>query len=170
MKKNFAKHRVFHNLDSWNEQAINWIHRTGNFKIHNTTKKRPVEVFALEKRHLKPVSKIVEVSPTNNSITRSVRKDTLNGKQLGHHKISTEKGKLIQDTKHKRDRTKGIDKFIETVIAYFDDQETAKNWIEKLRKTYPRYIRGQLQNIARVSKNTSTSMMKRRSVNVLSVT
>jgi transposase len=47
IKHNFAKHRLYHGLDSWNESGCDWLGRTGNYKIHNTTKKRPVKVFAL---------------------------------------------------------------------------------------------------------------------------
>lgn len=39
VKKNFAKNRVYTNLDKWNEQCLAWLARTGNKKIHNTTKK-----------------------------------------------------------------------------------------------------------------------------------
>ncbi|MED4019180.1 IS21 family transposase [Sutcliffiella cohnii] len=76
VKKNFAKHRVFHHIDSWNEQNWQWLNRTGNYKIHNTIKKRPAEVFLLEKQHLKPVS--TEINISNNydtSISRHVHKD-----------------------------------------------------------------------------------------------
>src|SRR5690606_26628302 len=75
IKNNFAKHRIFHNIDSWNEQGIAWLKRTGNAKVHNTTKKRPVEVFALEKQHLRPIVNKINVHPVKNSISRSIRKD-----------------------------------------------------------------------------------------------
>src|SRR5690625_6222769 len=78
VKQNFAKHRIYHGLDTWNEMGWKWLERTGNYKIHNTTKKRPVEVFALEKQHLRPISSpIVNYNDSNckNSIIRSVRKD-----------------------------------------------------------------------------------------------
>ena len=182
IKHNFAKHRVFHNLDSWNEQALEWLNRTGNSKVHNTTKKRPVEVFALEKQHLKPITNIINVQNTfNNSISRSIRKDNTirylsnryslplgsfhkhkevfltiteeqgliicsdNGEILAKHKISYEKGKLIQDRNHTRDRTKGIDAFIDSVASYFDNEELAYLFLTKVRETHPRYIRDQLQ-------------------------
>lgn len=73
IKKNFVQHRVFHNIDSWNEQCQHWLSRTGNGKIHNGTKKRPAEVFLLEKQHMRQVSLLNHNS--NTSITRSVRKD-----------------------------------------------------------------------------------------------
>ncbi|MEQ6376783.1 IS21 family transposase [Bacillaceae bacterium S4-13-56] len=76
IKHNFAKHRVFHDIDSWNEQGWRWLNRTGNYKIHNTTKKRPVEVFSLEKQHLRPVTQDIDlINNYENSITRSVHKD-----------------------------------------------------------------------------------------------
>ncbi|RXT03665.1 transposase [Ammoniphilus sp. CFH 90114] len=76
VKKNFANHRVFTNLEKWNEQCLQWLNRSGNGKIHNTTKKRPVEVFTLEKLHLRPVSHSLSFSAIDSSsITRSVRKD-----------------------------------------------------------------------------------------------
>lgn len=53
MKHNFAEHRLFTNIDRWNEDGWRWLNRTGNYKIHHTTKKRPVEVFQEEKTTLK---------------------------------------------------------------------------------------------------------------------
>jgi transposase len=73
IKKNFAKHRVFHNLDQWNEKCWEWLDRTGNGKVHNTTKKRPAEVFAEEKKHLRPVT--IKTFHDTKSIARTVRKD-----------------------------------------------------------------------------------------------
>ncbi|UOQ85764.1 IS21 family transposase [Gracilibacillus salinarum] len=76
IKHNFAKHRVFHNIDSWNEQGWRWLNRTGNYKVHNTTKKRPVEVFSLEKQHLRPITKDIDlINNYEHSITRSVHKN-----------------------------------------------------------------------------------------------
>lgn len=74
IKRNFAKHRVFHNLDQWNEQCEAWLERTGNGKVHNTTKKKPIEVFQEEKQHLRPVT-IKKYINNSNSIARVVRKD-----------------------------------------------------------------------------------------------
>ncbi|MGG0834067.1 IS21 family transposase [Priestia megaterium] len=71
IKKNFAKHRPFYNLEKWNEKSLGWLERTGNGNIHNTTKKRPIEVHQLEKEHLQSISFI----QNNLSITRIVRKD-----------------------------------------------------------------------------------------------
>jgi hypothetical protein len=78
VKGNFSKHRVFLNIDTWNEKCLSWLERTGNYNIHNTTKKRPVEVHALEKQHLKPVSSLLSFeSNIGSSISRTVQKDNV---------------------------------------------------------------------------------------------
>lgn len=78
VKMNFAKNRVFPNLEAWNEKCLAWLERTGNYNVHHTTKKRPVEVHALEKQHLKPVSTLLSFeSNLSSSITRTVHKDNV---------------------------------------------------------------------------------------------
>lgn len=78
VKRNFAKNRVFPNLDAWNEKCLAWLERTGNYNVHHTIKKRPVEVHALEKQHLKPVSPLLSFeSNLGSSITRTVHKDNV---------------------------------------------------------------------------------------------
>lgn len=78
VKRNFAKNRVFPNLEAWNEKCIAWLNRTGNYNVHNTTKKRPVEVHALEKQHLKLVSTLLSFeSNFGSSISRTVHKDNV---------------------------------------------------------------------------------------------
>ncbi|MHB8171929.1 MAG: IS21 family transposase [Thermincolia bacterium] len=184
VKKNFAKHRTFHNLDKLNEECLAWLDRTGNGKEHNTTKKIPAEVFVLEKQHLRPTLEKIEISCTN-SITRQIRKDNTvrykanryslpfgtyngkdqdvvlevtddnllviydqeNGREVARHPISFEKGKLIQNTNHRRDRSKGIDNYLDTVSDYFNDPVKARTYLEQIRTNKPRYIRDQLQFI-----------------------
>src|SRR5688500_20011876 len=79
VKNHFAEHRLYYGLNKWNETAWEWLERTGNYKHHNTTKKRPVEVFTLEKQHLRPISNTIGNSIANthdvSSITRPVRTD-----------------------------------------------------------------------------------------------
>jgi len=78
VKLNFAKHRVFPNLEMWNEKCLAWLERKGNKSIHNTTKKRPAEVHALEKQHLRPVSTVFSYENNSDpSITRTVHKDNI---------------------------------------------------------------------------------------------
>lgn len=76
VKANFAKNRVYDGLDDWNEKSRSWLERTGNHKVHGTTKKRPDSVFLLEKAHLKPVSSIKHKDLSfKNSIIATVNKD-----------------------------------------------------------------------------------------------
>lgn len=76
VKYNFADSRIYSTLDNWNERALAWLERTGNHRIHDTTKKRPEEVFALEKQYLIPVSPLQSFDCISTpSITRNIRKD-----------------------------------------------------------------------------------------------
>lgn len=200
VKQNFAKHRLYYGLDAWNEAGWKWLERTANYKVHNTTKKRPVEVFALEKQHLRPVSPISDntyiTKPFDTSITRTVRKDNIiwyksnrytvplgtfqktkqvyietkddkyliireskSGPILAKHRITSGKGKLIQDTSHIRDRTKGIDTYIETVASYFSNSNKAKQFLQEIRKVRQRYIRDQLQMISKEIKKHNQELL-----------
>lgn len=76
VKYNFADSRVFTTIDNWNERCLAWLKRTGNHNVHQTIKKRPDEVFLLEKQHLQPVSYLLSNESTlKSSITRVVNKD-----------------------------------------------------------------------------------------------
>lgn len=78
VKNNFAKHRIYIDLDSWQQSSLKWLKRTGNYKIHHNTKKRPFEAHALEKQHLQKVNGnyIFENISTIN-ITRKIHKDNV---------------------------------------------------------------------------------------------
>ncbi len=76
-KRGFADHRTFTDIDSFNEACLAWLKRTANYDKHGTTHKRPVEVFALEKEYLTPVSEYSFASATKESISYAVRKDNI---------------------------------------------------------------------------------------------
>ncbi|MEL3961093.1 IS21 family transposase [Lysinibacillus endophyticus] len=192
IKGNFADSRVFSDIEDWNHRALQWLQRTGNHQVHQTTKKRPAEVFLLEKQHLQPVSSLLSYESTNNqSITRSVSKDNTiryksnrysvplgtyqtnsenlvlievkgreqqtlvirkqaEGEIIAEHGISVEKGKLIQNRNHTRDRSKGIEEFKRRLISSFEDQKQAAAYFDKISKEYPRYRRDQFTIIQQV--------------------
>lgn len=75
LKYNFAIHRIFTNIEEFNDASLKWLDRTGNAKVHGTTKKIPKEVFALEKEHLIPISKTFDKNQPNTSLTYTIRKD-----------------------------------------------------------------------------------------------
>ena len=184
VKKNFAHNRTFHNLDKLNEQALQWLDRTGNGKKHNTIKKIPAEVFQEEKKHLQPDQNKIVFNNTH-SITRTVRKDNTvvylgnryslplgtyqhhqdnlvllrekgetisiihpeTGELLATHPICLEKGKLIKNNNHSRDRSKGIQACADDIITLLGNTGPTKEFVDKLRVLKTRYIRDQLQLI-----------------------
>jgi len=75
IKDNFAHHRIFHNIEEFNELCLAWLDRTGNYKIHGTTKKAPVKVFKKEQKHLNPVPDTRIPKIPKSIISRKVNKD-----------------------------------------------------------------------------------------------
>jgi len=55
IKHNFLRGRIFVNIDTLNAQAIAWLERTANTKVHATTQKIPRDEWIIEKRYLRPV-------------------------------------------------------------------------------------------------------------------
>lgn len=193
VKKNFAVHRVFSTIDDWNDRAWKWLERTGNYKVHQTIKKRPVEVFLLEKQHLRKISSPLSYSESNPTeiITRNVNKDNtirfksnrysvplgtytkcpqvnlqIDGQQLilvdpstgeilAKHTISLEKGKLIKNPNHARDRSRTIDRLKQHVLTLFPGEEAARQYIEEICRTYGRYRRDQLLILQKVAEENS---------------
>jgi len=76
--------------------------------------------------------------------------DPETGEWLADHERSHLKGQLIQNTHHRRDRTKGIHAYLESVAGKFSDEPLAMNFLEEIWKRKSRYIRDQLQLIERV--------------------
>ncbi|RDA73798.1 hypothetical protein DU449_00135, partial [Hafnia paralvei] len=72
---NFAIHRTFVDIDSFNENCLNWLERTGNAKVHDIMKKAPAEVFALESQHLQPVPQSLKKNLNDTSLNYNVRKN-----------------------------------------------------------------------------------------------
>ena len=182
VKSNFAKNRRYKNLDDWNEKCRAWLDRTGNHKVHGTTKKRPDSVFLLEKAHLKPISQLKTKDLLfDASITAKIGKDNtirfkgnryavplgtyqsvgrnevilviqdqelvildeVNGNEIARHMISLEKGKLVKNSNHGRDRTKNIQKYRKAMIALFDEVESATLFIDRVIEGHKRYARDQ---------------------------
>ena len=179
VKNNFAKNRVYSNLEDWNTKGLKWLERTGNYKVHNTTKKRPFEVFLLEKQHLRKIPDPLSFeSNYTESITRNVRKDntvhylsnrysvplgTYNKVALVHlhifegilkicdpatgeiiqkHPISSEKGKLIKDRGHSRERSKSLESLKQEVLDILS-HKMAADFIHRIDEEYGRYRRDQ---------------------------
>jgi len=106
IKCNFLANRLFVDEDILNNSCIDWLDRTGNGKVHSTTKKIPAEVFETERDYLRPLIDVQINADTD--IFRTVRKDntilydsnryTLPLGTYGKHKevrVSSENGTLI---------------------------------------------------------------------------
>jgi len=182
VKSNFAKNRVYDGLEDWNEKSRSWLERTGNHKVHGTTKKRPDSVFLLEKAHLKPVSSIKHKDISfQNSITATVNKDNtirfkgnrysvplgtyktvgsnqvlvyekdqeliilhkVTGDEIARHTLSLEKGRLIKNRNHGRNREKTVQKYRTAMIELFEQEEKAILFIDQVIEKYKRYVREQ---------------------------
>jgi transposase len=74
IKGNFMENRLFMGLDIWNRSFEDWLVRTGNGRVHDTTKRKPCEMFLEEQVHLRPLLGIAPAAPANEA-ERTVRKD-----------------------------------------------------------------------------------------------
>ncbi len=77
--------------------------------------------------------------------------------EIARHKRATGKGKLIGNNNYKRDYSLKIDKLMDQVAAGFNDPGMAREYLNQIRKSNPRYIRDQLMLIKR---QTQTYAMK----------
>jgi len=76
IKNNFAKNRLFYDLNRWNQEALAWLVRRGNGKQHNTTKRIPAIMFEEEQKHLIPdLSRRLKTKTDTTVSRRMVRKD-----------------------------------------------------------------------------------------------
>lgn len=74
VKENFLAARVYHDADTLNGQALLWLERTGNGKVHGTTHLVPSEEFAMEQGYLTPYHGIPK-PPQEEMREYHVRKD-----------------------------------------------------------------------------------------------
>lgn len=72
VKGNFVENRIFIDEDILNLSFLDWLERTGNGKIHSTTKKIPTDVFKEERDYLRGLPNKISNS---SQIFRTVRKD-----------------------------------------------------------------------------------------------
>ena len=55
VKGNFMENRIYSGIYGWNEMFEEWLERTGNGRVHGTTKRKPAEMFSEEQEHLLPL-------------------------------------------------------------------------------------------------------------------
>jgi len=67
-----------------------------------------------------------------------------NNNLLSKHIICLDKGRIIKNTDHTRDKSDKIDVLIEQVASLFPDKEKALEFLNQVRKEKPRYVRDQI--------------------------
>jgi len=72
VKQNFLRGRTFVNKEILNKQALLWLARTGNAKVHSTTRLIPSGQWEEEKKHLLPIKQRRQQKQLN---SYKVRKD-----------------------------------------------------------------------------------------------
>lgn len=74
IKGNFMENRLFMDLNIWNRSFEDWLIRTGNGRVHDTTKRKPCDMFLEEQVYLRPLLGVTPEQPANDT-ERTVRKD-----------------------------------------------------------------------------------------------
>lgn len=77
----------------------------------------------------------------NNLVIESLTGDKL----IASHTLCHDKGQLIKNKDHQRNRSKTVDQLKHKVIQAFVNSEAINVYIDELYKKYPRYMRDQLQ-------------------------
>ena len=67
----------------------------------------------------------------------------LSGNQIGMHLICKEKGRVIVNTDHRKDKSRTIDNLLLEVALTFPDYDKAVLFLENIRKEKRRYARDQ---------------------------
>lgn len=180
-------------IDLLNQSFGAWLSRTGNAKVHGTTKKVPAQVFEVEREHLRPVL-FTDSNTCSASITRTVRKDntvlydsnrysvplgTYNQEKqvvirveenkliieqqfgdyiIAEHTISNDKGKLIKNRSHQRNKEQDLDSMEHQLSEQFDGQHDA--FFVNLRQHKSRYFRDQCSLINQVIEEHGMAAVK----------
>ena len=73
LKGNFFNNRLYVDDEILNRSCLDWLERTGNAKVHGTTKKIPAQVLKEEREYLRPLGTVDQ--NVSSYILRTVRKD-----------------------------------------------------------------------------------------------
>lgn len=153
-----------HQLEKEHLQSISYTHNTSS--IARTVRKDNTIRFRSNRYSVplgtyKPAEETVVYLTVTQNQELIIRQDKAQGPILAQHQISQEKGKLIQDRNHRRDRSKGITEWLQAISEEFEAQDTALAYLQQVRKNYPRYIRDQLQLIAHIVKQHEPSVISK---------
>ncbi len=163
LKYNFARNRLFIDTDSFNDEYLKWLGRTGNGKMHIITKKIPAEVFTLEKEHLDPIPHFRFDQQIHTSVTYPVRKNNTVLYKQNRYQVPTgtylpgreveilvkdknlsiidhSTGELIRIVHPERDTKSTIDQVYDTVLTALGYRNKAKLFLDNIHKEKSRYL------------------------------
>ena len=83
------------------------------------------------------------------------------GNEICRHKICAEKGQIISNTDHKREKSERVDELIKQVAQSFDDVEKAEKYLLNIRQKKNRYIRDQLMTIKSIIEQTDKNIVSK---------
>ena len=75
------------------------------------------------------------------------------------HTVCLQRGMLISNTDHRRDKSQKIDELIQSVSDRFENPQKVKCFLENVRKEKPRYIRDQIAILENVTRQHGTDMV-----------
>lgn len=87
--------------------------------------------------------------------------DLNNDIELARYSIPVERGKIIDNNDHKRDKGSKIPNLMDELAERFKEPSRAKDFLEKIRESKPRYIRDQLQLISESIKDECTQTLEK---------
>jgi hypothetical protein len=99
----------------------------------------------------------LEVTPEGLLIVYS--QDT--SQEITRHEISFEKGKLVKNNDHRRDKSKKIAEYVEQLLLLLPQSLEAQIFVDKLRESKPRYIRDQLQIVEKNIKDVDNYIIEK---------
>ena len=123
IKINFLENRFHMGIDLLNQSFEAWLERTGNAKVHGTTKKVPAKVFLLEQEHLRPVLPTkLSVFECSGKVSRwSTFPTVLTPTQLRHYSDNLKESleaSSIRDSRDSRDSSMLQDVVVERTITH----------------------------------------------------
>lgn len=80
-----------------------------------------------------------------------ILQDLTSDEVLAEHKLCTQKGRLIQNSNHLRDRSARVEELFETTLALLGTSKQAAALLMGIRKEKPRYVRDQFKLLQKVA-------------------
>jgi transposase len=76
------------------------------------------------------------------------------------HILNNERGKIIRNTDHKREKSKTLEGLVKSTLEYFGNTEISKNYLNLLQKNMSRYYRDNLQYLIKNTGDFSDEIKK----------